>query len=178
MKYIFNGRNFEVTEANKEIIKKKFKKFDKFFSNEAEAYFSMAVLNKKHLSDFEATIHNNGIIFRAEIKAEDMYVAIDKSVDIIERQIRRNKTRIEKKMHSGRKFEFEDFEEFKEEEEEEINIVKTKRFAIKPMSEEEAILQMNLLGHAFYMFRNSGTEEVNVVYKRKDGNYGLIEPEI
>src|SRR5690606_18943713 len=107
----------------------------------------------------------------------DMYASIDKSVDVLERQIRKNKTRLAKKLHEDA-FEPENFK-VKEEipEEEEFNVVRSKRFAIKPMDVEEAILQMNLLGHQFFVFSNADTNEVNVVYKRKDGNYGLIEPE-
>jgi putative sigma-54 modulation protein len=114
---------------------------------------------------------------RAEVTSDDMYASIDKAIDILERQVRRNKTRLAKKIHVGapKTLFFESGQE--EEEEQEFNIVRSKKFAIKPMTTDEAILQMNLIGHSFFMFSNADTKEINVVYKRKEGNYGLIEPE-
>ena len=112
------------------------------------------------------------MIFRSEITDRDMYAAIDKSVDVLERQIRKQKTKLEKKLRAGA-FEESGYEDFAEEDE--FRIVKVKKYKNKPMSAEEAILQMNLLGHEFYIFTNSETNEKEVVYKRKDGNYGLIE---
>ena len=175
MKFIISGKNLEVTEALKERINKKLGKLDKFFSPQTEAHVTMSVQRSRHI--LEVTIPSGGITLRAEVASDDMYTCIDKAEDILERQIRKNKTRLEKKLHAGA-FEQEFFSsDIDVEEEKEFRVVRTKRFAIKPMPVEEAILQMNLLGHEFFMFSNADTNEVNVVYRRKDGNYGLIEPE-
>lgn len=175
MKFKISGKNIEVTEALKERVKKKIGKLDKFFDPQTVAQVTMSVQKNSHI--LEVTIHANGITLRAEVANEDMYACIDKADDILERQIRKNKTRLEKRLHTGA-FKSEYFNPGIEvQEEKDFKVVRTKRFAIKPMPVEEAILQMNLLGHEFYMFSNADTNEVNVVYKRKDGNYGLIEPE-
>ncbi len=175
MKIIMSGKNFEVTEALKEKINKKFGKLDKYFSTGTEAQVTMNVEKTRHI--FEVTIHLNGIVLRAEVENTDMYSCIDKAIDILERQIRKNKTRLEKKLHASA-FKSDDFKyDAVVEEEHDFRLVRTKRFAVKPMTVEEAILQMNLLGHEFFMFSNAKSKEVNVVYRRKDGNYGLIEPE-
>lgn len=175
MKFKITGKNIEVTEALKERIMKKLGKLDKFFSPQTEAHVTMSIQRNRHI--LEVTIPTDGITLRAEVANDDMYTCIDKAEDILERQIRKNKTRLEKKLHTGT-FMPEYFSaENTVEEEKEFRIVRTKKFAIKPMPVDEAILQMNLLGHEFYMFSNADTNEVNVVYRRKDGNYGLIEPE-
>ena len=113
------------------------------------------------------------MIFRAEVRDSDMYACIDRVIDVLERQIRKQKTRLEKKLNSGAFDTLADFGNY--DEEPEFKIVKTKKYENKPMSVDEAILQMNLLGHEFYIFNNSETNDKEVVYKRKDGNYGLIE---
>lgn len=175
MKFIISGKNLEVSEALKERVNKKLGKLDKFFNPQTEAHVTMSVQKNRHI--LEVTIPSNGITLRAEVASEDMYTSIDKAEDILERQIRKNKTRLEKKLHTGA-FNPEYFSpDVDVEEETDYRVVRTKRFAIKPMPIEEAILQMNLLGHEFYMFSNADTNEVNVVYKRKYGDYGLIEPE-
>lgn len=175
MKIIITGKNIEVTEGLKERVTKKIGKLDKFFNNETEAHVTLSVQRARQIA--EVTISFNGIVVRAEESNEDMYTSIDKTVDLLERQIRKNKTRLQRKLHKN-EFKFENLA-FTEEipEEEEFKVVKSKRFAIKPMDVDEAILQMNLLGHEFFMFNNAESKQVNVVYKRKDGNYGLIEPE-
>ena len=175
MKIIINGKNIEVTDALREKVTKKIGKLDKFFSNETEAHVTLSVQRLRQI--VEVTISFNGIVFRAEESNEDMYTSIDKTIDLLERQIRKNKTRLERRLHDN-DFRIENVK-FTEEipEEKEFKIVRSKRFAIKPMDVEEAILQMNLLVHEFFMFHNAETDSVNVVYKRKDGNYGLIEPE-
>jgi putative sigma-54 modulation protein len=175
MNIIISGKNIEVTEALKERAKKKISKLDKFFSNDTEAHVTLSVQIVRQTA--EVTISFNGIVLRAEESNEDMYTSIDKTVDLLERQIRKNKTRLERRLHDN-DFRIENFK-FSEEvpEEKEFKVVRSKRFAIKPMDVEEAILQMNLLGHEFFMFFNSESKQVNVVYKRKDGNYGLIEQE-
>lgn len=175
MKFIISGKNFEVSEALKERVTKKLGKLDKFFSPQTEAHVTMSVQKNRHI--LEVTIPTDGITLRAEVASEDMYSSIDKAGNILEGQIRKNKTRLEKRLHAGT-FKPEFFSTDNAiEEEMDFRVVRTKRFAIKPMPVEEAILQMNLLGHEFYMFSNAETNEVNVVYRRKAGDYGLIEPE-
>jgi len=173
MKTIITGKNIEVTEGLRERVEKKIGKLDKFFNNETEAHVTLSVQRTRQIA--EVTISFNGIVLRAEESNEDMYTSIDKAIDLLERQIRKHKTRLERRLHDN-DFRIEDLD-FKEEvpEEKEFMIVRSKRFAVKPMDVEEAILQMNLLGHEFFMFYNSESKQVNVVYKRKDGNYGLIE---
>lgn len=175
MKITVSGKNLEVTDALKEKVTKKVGKLEKFFNPGTEAHITMGVEKSRQI--IEVTIPFNGIMIRAEVSSEDMYSSIDKAVDILERQIRKNKTRLKKHLHEGA-FKSDNFEEtFSIPEEHDFKVVRSKRFAIKPMTTEEAVLQMNLIGHEFFMFSNQDTKEVNVVYKRKDGNYGLIEPE-
>ncbi len=175
MNIIISGKNIEVTEALRERATKKISKLDKFFSSDTEAHVTLSVQRTRQIA--EVTISYNGIVFRAEESNDDMYTSIDKTVDLLERQIRKNKTRLARRLHEN-DFRIDNFK-FTEEvpEEKEFKIVRSKRFAVKPMDVEEAILQMNLLGHDFFMFFNADSNQVNVVYKRKDGNYGLIEPE-
>ncbi len=175
MKIIITGKNIEVTEGLRERVTKKINKLDKFFTNETEAHVTLSVQRARQI--VEVTIPFNGIVLRAEESNEDMYSSIDRTVDLLERQIRKNRTRLERRLHA-QDFSFENLK-FTEDvpEEKEFKIVRSKRFAVKPMDIEEAVLQMNLLGHEFFMFFNADTKQVNVVYKRKDGNYGLIEPE-
>lgn len=175
MKYIVSGKNINVTEALKDKAIKKLGKLDKFFAPDTEAHITMSVEKTRQI--VEITIPNNGVVMRAEIATEDMYNSIDKAIDTLEGQIRRYKTRLEKKLYEGAYASGSVTPEHETEEEEEFKVVRSKRFAIKPMDLEEAILQMNLLGHTFFVFSNAETKEVNVVYRRKDGNYGLIEPE-
>ncbi len=175
MKFIVSGRNLEVTDALKEKVTKKMGKLEKFFNPGTEAHITMSVQKNRQI--IEVTIPFNGVVIRAEEANDDMYTSIDKVIDILERQIRRNKTRLEKKLREGA-FVTDNYNvDYDIPEEHEFKVVRSKRFAVKPMTTEEAILQMNLLGHAFFMFSNAETKEVNVVYKRKNGNYGLIEPE-
>lgn len=178
MKFIVSGKNLEVTDALKERVSKKLGKLDKFFNPGTEAHVTMCVEKNRHIA--EVTIIFNGIVFRAEVSNDDMYASIDKAADILERQIRKNRTRLEKKLRENA-FKVEGLKGEQVggevEEERDFKVVRSKRFAIKPMTTEEAILQMNLLGHEFFVFTNAETRDANVVYKRKDGNYGLIEPE-
>lgn len=174
MKFIVVGRNLEITESLRSMVTKKLGKIEKFFSPDTEAHVTMSLQKNKHI--LEVTIPFNGIVLRAEERNEDMYYAIDKVVDILERQILRNKTKLGKRIREVA-FKNENYKHEDEIIEEEFEIVRTKKFAIKPMVVEEAILQMNLLGHEFFVFMNGETKKTNVVYKRKDGNYGLIEPE-
>lgn len=175
MKFIISGKNFEISDALRDRVNKKLGKLEKFFGPAAEVHVTMSVQKNRHI--LEVTVIINGLTLRAEVENDDMYLCIDKAEDILEGQIRKNKTRLEKKLREEA-FIVENFRpELSVEEEHEFRVVRTKKFAIKPMTIEEAILQMNLLGHEFFMFSNSESGEVNVVYRRKDGNYGQIEPE-
>lgn len=173
MNIIIKGRKIEITDAIKEKINKKLGKLNKFFDEETRADVTLRVEKDRQI--IEVTIFSNGIIYRAEYSDSDMYVAIDNIVDVIEGQIRKNKTRLEKRIKT-QAFAPENFES-PEPEQDEYKIVKRKAFSFKPMGVEEAILQMNLLGHEFFAFLNAETDEMAVVYRRKDGNYGLIEQE-
>lgn len=176
MKIIVSGKNVEVTSALRDTVESKLEKLDKYFNNELEAQATLSV--EKNRQTIEVTIPINGSILRAEESTEDMYSAIDNVVDKLTKQLRRYKNKLEDK-NRYKTIRFENIPPYKENEKEseESKIVKTKRFAMKPMDAEEAVLQMELLGHNFYVFSDAETDEVNVVYKRKDGNYGLIEPE-
>lgn len=176
MRFNIIGRKIDVTDQYRDYIEKKIGRLDKFFRDEAEARIVIGPIKENEY--VEASVYAAGMIYRAEVVDSDVICATDKIVDIIERQIRKNKTRLEKKikrdvltdntMLSGHDYtDGESDDEFK--------IVKRKRFQLKPMSAEEAVLQMNLLGHSFFVFRNKDTDEMNVVYKRNDGNYALIE---
>ena len=181
MKYIFVGKNIEVGNRLKDRLTKKVGKLEKFFNPETEATATFGIIKNRHI--LELTIIQNGILFRAEEQSDDMYVSIDKVVDVIERQIRKNKTRLARRFKETA-FRIDEDADYQESddasyivEEQEYNIAKVKKFQIKPMTQDEAILQMNLLGHAFFVFVNSESKDVNVVYKRNDESYGLIEPE-
>ncbi len=177
MKFIVSGKSFNVTPALKDQVTKKLGKLKKFFKPDTDVHVTMSVEKNRHI--LEVTIPFNGVLIRAEESSSDMYASIDKAIDIIERQIIKNKTRLKKRLHDNShtpEF-FNNGANGLGNNEEEFNIVRSKKFAIKPMNVEEAILQMNLLGHEFFMFSNAETEKANVVYKRKSGDYGLIEPE-
>lgn len=168
----FTGRKIDVTQGLKDYSEKRLLRIEKFFPESAYVTVTFSVQKDNHIA--EITVYHESMIFRAEISNDDMYAAIDKAIDVLERQIRKQKTRLEKKLKTGA-FSIDATPDI--EEESEFKIVKTKKYENKPMSAEEAILQMNLLGHAFYIFNNAETHDKCVVYKRKDGNYGLIELE-
>lgn len=175
MKFVVNGKNTSVSEAMLEKAQKKVGKFAKFFRPDTEAFLTFDVEKDRNI--FEVTIKSKGLFIRAEETTDDMYASIDLVIEKLERQIRKYKTRLGKRIHQEAMVP-ENFEiEEPIDEEEEHRLVRTKRFPLKPMDVEEAILQMNLLGHTFFVFSNADNEQVNVIYKRKDGNYGLIEPE-
>ena len=171
MKITVIGRKCTPRDSFKEHAEKKLQKIDRFFGDEASAKVTATV--EKTSQTVEITVMNDGMIFRAQAKAENMNEALDNCVDLLIRQIRKNKTKLEKRLRSGA---FDDYQGF-EDEEPEFQLVRTKSIPIKPQSVDEAILQMNMLGHKFYMFRNSANDSVAVVYRREDGGYGLIEPE-
>lgn len=173
MKFTIRGKKLEVTKSIKEYIEEKIGKLDKYFENPDN--ISANVLIRLSGSDqvVEVTINTHGLILRGEEKNKDLYASIDIVVDKIERQIRKNKTRIHKKSSKGVAYDFKEFEV--EEKIEDTLVVKRKKIEMKPMNEEEAILQMGLIDHDFFVYKDDSTNSVNVIYKRKDGNYGLIE---
>ncbi|MEE1224932.1 MAG: ribosome-associated translation inhibitor RaiA [Clostridia bacterium] len=176
MKFTIIARKYNLTEQVKEYVEKKLGKLDKFFKEEAEARIVLGTIKDNEY--IEATIYAGGMIYRAEESDKEMLAAIDMIVDVIERQIRKNKTRLEKKIRKDAALETKliSGEEYTGGEETDgFDIVKVKRFQVKPMTPEEAVLQMKLLGHTFFIFKNSDTNEMNVVYERKDGRYALIE---
>ena len=173
MKVIVAGRKIDMTEDIRKETEKRLSKLSRFFGDDEMANVTYTAL--KNQAQVEVTIFHGNMIYRGEEAAADKYAALDRACDIIERQIRKNKTRLEKKLKQSAFDSLPLIE--KDEEEQEFKIVKTKKYHIKPMSPEEAILQMNLIGHTFFLFKNSETEENNIVYKRKDGYYGLIETE-
>ena len=173
MRFTITGRNIEVTQGLREAVEDKLGKLDRFFAPATEAVVRLSV--QKDIQKIEVTIPVKGHIIRAEESSSDMYVSIDLVEEILERQLKKYKNKLIDKKQSAPSFS----EAFLQEDasaEEEIQIVKSKKFAVKPMDPEEACVQMELLGHNFYVFLNADTEEVNVVYKRKGGTYGLIDP--
>lgn len=172
------GKNMDVTDALRDVTEKKMGKLDKYFDKDIRGNVTFS--SEKNRKIIEVTINLPGTIIRAEESSDDMYASIDKAVDILERQIRKYKTRLQKRYKNTETIRFENVAplEQKTKEEDEPKLVRTKRFFLKPMTSEEAVLQMELLGHNFFVFMDGDTGSVNVVYKRKDNNYGLIEPEI
>lgn len=177
MRYIISGKNIDVTEGLKGAIYEKLGKLERYFAPETEVHVTLSVT--KDRQKIEVTIPMRGNIVRAEQVSTDMYASIDLVEEVIERQLRKYKNKIVDMKQSPSNFNqaflAEDFADA--EDEEEIIIQRVKKFAMKPMDAEEACIQMELLGHNFYVFRNADTDEVNVVYKRKGNTYGLIEPE-
>ena len=174
MRFTITGRIFNVTPFIRSAVEEKICKLDRYFNPDTEVIVTLSV--QKDKQKIEVTIPVKGNIIRAEESSTDMYASIDLVEEVIERQLKKYKNKLIDKKQAAQAFS--DF--FIQEEsdtEEDIRIVKTKRFGIKPMDPEEACVQMELLGHNFYVFLNSETEEVNVVYKRKGHSYGLIEPE-
>jgi len=174
MRYIITGRNIELTQGLKSAVENKIGKLDKYFTPDTEVHVTLSV--EKDRQKIEVTIPMKGNIIRSEQVSNDMYVSIDLVEEVIERQLRKYKTKLTDKLHSAaslsESFISEEYDDI-----DDIKIVRTKQFAIKPMDVEEACIQMELLGHSFFVFRNADTDEVNVVYKRKHSSYGLIEPE-
>ena len=175
MKFNIHGRKIEVTDAIGSYIEEKIGRLDKYFENPDNITATVLIKLRGNNQVVEVTINANSYLLRGEEEHKDLYASIDKVSDKIERQIRKNKTRMSKKNGKESLKDFSlDFEEL-EENTSSNDIVKRKVIESKPMSEEEAILQMELLGHEFFIFKNADTNEVNVLYKRKDSNYGILE---
>ena len=176
MKYTIRGEKIEVTEAIKEYIIEKLSKIDKYFDNPEEVTANVLVRVKNREQKVEVTINTSLFQIRAEESHSDLYAAIDLVSDKVERQIRKNKTKLKNRYDKAQISEmFFDYESDEDEKEENL-IKKRKKIELKPMDEEEAIMQMELLEHDFFVFLHAETNAVNVVYKRKDGQYGLIQP--
>lgn len=175
MKFIILGKNIEVTEGLKSAVEDKIGKLEKYFTPETEVHVTLSV--EKDRQKIEVTIPVKGNIIRSEQVSNDMYVSIDLVEEIIERQLKKYKTKLVDKKQDAVNYFKKEFVENDYVEDEEVKIIRTKRFDIKPMYPEDACIQMELLGHNFYVFCNAETDQVNVVYKRKGNTYGLIEPE-
>ncbi len=174
MRFTISGKNIEVTEGLKNAVMDKLGKLERYFTPETEINVTLSV--EKERQKIEVTIPVKGNIIRSEQVSNDMYVSIDLVEEVIERQLRKYKNKIIERHQNGGNFKKE-FIEKEVPEEEEVQIIRTKHFGMKPMFPEDACVQMELLGHNFFVFCNAETSEVNVVYKRKGNTYGLIEPE-
>ena len=174
MKFVIIGKNIDVTEGLKSAVEDKLSKLEKYFTEETQINVTLSV--EKESQKIEVTIPVKGKIIRSEQVSSDMYVSIDLVEEIIERQLKKYKSKIIDKQERNSSFR-QDFIEKDYDDEEDIKIIRSKRFDIKPMYPEDACVQMELLGHDFFVFVNAETDKVNVVYKRKSNTYGLIEPE-
>lgn len=174
MRITITGRNIEITDGLKSAVEEKLAKLEKYFTPDTDVFVTLSV--EKERQKIEVTIPVKGNIIRSEQVSSDMYVSIDLVEEVIERQLKKYKNKLISKKQNTASFRKE-FIEKEVEADDEIQIIRTKRFGMKPMYPEDACVQMELLGHNFFVFRNAETEEVNVVYKRKGNTYGLIEPE-
>ncbi|MBQ2391746.1 MAG: ribosome-associated translation inhibitor RaiA [Clostridia bacterium] len=172
MKTTYTVKKMTIKPSTQDHIEKKLQKLDKFFSDNADA--SVMLRLERDRVTVEITIRDNGLVYRAEDEQIDLLDAFDDAYDNIVRRIRKQKTKLEKRIKSAALVEF---DIPLDDEPKDFDIVKSKKFTMKPLSVQEAILQMNLIGHKFYMFHNQDTDSINVVYERNDGRYGLIEPE-
>lgn len=175
MNFIISGKNINVTPGLRASVEQKLGKLERYFTPETDIIVTLSV--EKERQKIEVTIPVKGTIIRSEQVSDDMYVSIDLVEEVIERQLRKYKNKLIDKHQEGGSFQPEFAAAEEETNGDEIKIIRTKRFGIKPMFPEDACVQMELLGHNFFVFSNAETDEVNVVYKRKDNTYGLIEPE-
>ncbi len=175
MRITITGRNIELTDGLKGAVEEKLSKLEKYFTPDTDVYVTLSV--EKERQKIEVTIPVKGHIIRSEQVSNDMYVSIDLVEEIIERQLRKYRTKLVAKKQSPEAYFQPEFIEAEDDTDEAIKIVRTKKFGMKPMYPEDACIQMELSGHDFFVFRNAETDEVNVVYKRKGNTFGLIEPE-
>lgn len=173
MEIVIRGDKIKVTEAMKDYMKEKLGKLEKYLEDSSNIRANVVIRVKNHNQIVEITIPLKSFMLRSEESQEDFYASVDKAIDKLERQIRKNKTRIMSRQTKSFDFSFPDIEDI----EEDSSIIKRKKINIKPMDEEEAMIQMELLNHQFYMYKDSETNKYCVVYKRDDGNYGIIESE-
>ena len=174
MKFVYTSKDMAVSESLKSRVEKKLAKMERYFREEPEATVRFKV-QKGARNIVEITVNANGVILRAEESSNDMYLSIDRAVDKLESQLRRHRTNLEKRIRTS---ELEPVVEAPVFEEQTYDIVRTKKFAVKPMGVEDAITQMELLGHDFFLFMNEEDETMNVLYRRNDGSYGLLQPDI
>lgn len=174
MNITITGKNIDITPALRQAVEDKLSKLERYFTPETDVIVTLSV--EKERQKIEVTIPVKGNIIRSEQVSNDMYVSIDLVEEIIERQLKKYKNKLINAKQGASPFRA-DFAENEAEDDEEIKIIRTKRFGMKPMYPEDACVQMELLGHSFFVFQNAETDEVNVVYKRKGNTYGLIEPE-
>lgn len=178
MQVVVNGKNIDVTSALRNYVEKKAVKLERFFQDQEEVLVNVTLRVEKEIHVAEVTMDLKGVVVRGEGKTSDMYVSIDSAFERIERRFGKFRSKIQKRIQGPKISQVSiPTDDLAEQEAKEFKIVRTKRFALKPMDAEEAVMQMELLGHNFFVFFNASSDEVNVVYKRKDGNYGLIEPE-
>jgi len=175
MRVIIAGKGMEVSDYHKDLVTKKVRKLQRYFGKFTEAHITMSVQKQRHI--VEVTIPFDGIVLRGEEASEDMHTSIDGVLKKLERQIHKHRTALKRRLHENAfaKSEYEYHEEM--EDQRMPTVVRTKRFVVKPMDIAEAQMQLELLGHQFFVFRNADTDEVNVLYKREDGDLGLIEPD-
>lgn len=174
MKFVYTSKDMAVSDSLKSRAEKKLSKLERYFREEPEATIRFK-MQKGARNIAEITINAGGVILRAEESSNDMYLSIDHAVDKLESQIRRHRTKLEKRIRSS---ELEPVAEVPAFEEQNYDIVRVKKFSVKPMSVEDAITQMELLGHDFFLFMNEENESMNVLYRRHDGAYGLLQPDI
>lgn len=171
MKNVFNLRKVDLAEKDQKLIEKKLTRLNKFFSDDAIA--TVTVSKIKDNMNVEITVSEKGMYFRAERSGKSVTACVDEIIDLLIRQIRKNKTRLEKRLYQGVPMSFED--DYTDQEV--YNIIRTKKVYLKPMDTENAILEMNMLGHSFFMFLNEDNQKISVVYKRNDGDYAILEAE-
>jgi len=177
MKFTITEKKVQITDDLREYAERKIGKLDRFFKTESEAFITFATERGRYIA--EVTIKNNGMYYRVADTTSDMFASIDSAVAAIERQIRKNKTRLEKRLRDGaldRDYTPGVKQDVVDEDEQDFRIVRSKKFPVKPMTPEEAVLQMDLLEHEFFVFKNQNRDDAySIVYKRKSGDYGLIE---
>ncbi len=175
MRITISGKNLDITEGLRSAVEEKLSRLEKYFTPETIVNVTLSVTKKRH-QKMEVTIPVKGHIIRAEQESDDMYVTIDLVEEVIEAQLKKYRQKLVSQQQSAGSFK-QEFIDSESPAEEEVQIIRSKKFGMKPMFPEDACVQMELLGHTFFVFRNAETDDVNVVYKRKDGNYGLIEAE-
>lgn len=176
LQVIVTGKNIDITPALRDRAEKRAAKVRRFLANASPIKIEVVLSVQRDEQTSEITVQTAGLVIRGESRTSDMYASIDAAMDRVEKQIRRNKARLQRRLQQAPKLSEIPANETVEADEM-PQLVRTKRFAVKPMDVEEAVMQMDLLGHDFFVFRNADTSEVNVLYRRRDGNYGLIDPE-
>ncbi|MGI6153106.1 MAG: ribosome hibernation-promoting factor, HPF/YfiA family [Christensenellaceae bacterium] len=176
MKVLISGKNIHVSDYLRNVVDKKASKLDRYFRPDTEMHVTLSIEKQRHIA--EVTVLYDGLVLRAEEATGDMYSSIDASLKKLERQMRKHRTKLERHLREEGGFPEETVYDYYDEfEDDEPQIVRNKKFVARPMDIEDAVMQMELLGHSFFVYRNAHTNEVNVLYKRSDGNYGLIEPQ-